>query len=117
MKGGDVMIDSPKGSKVLVSGLCDDADMVELVEMFVEELQEKVAAIERSLAEQDFETLGRLAHQLKGSAGGYGFPAITDAAGDVEASINARRSLDTLAEEVKGLTSLCGLARATTARE
>ncbi|MBT6497087.1 MAG: response regulator, partial [Planctomycetaceae bacterium] len=73
----------------LVSELADDEDMLELVEMFVGELPERIAAIERSIDEQDLETLGVLAHQLKGAAGGYGFPTMTDAARLLDASMKA----------------------------
>lgn len=68
----------------LYSDLTVDADMVELVEMFVDELPERVESIAGALAGHDFETLTRLGHQLKGAGTGYGFPAITDAGARVE---------------------------------
>ncbi len=97
----------------LVSEMADDADIVELVEMFVDELPEKMANMTKSLEDQDFDTLSHLAHQLKGSGGGYGFPAITEAAKILENNAKGGRDIEALAEQVKALASLCNRARAT----
>jgi HPt (histidine-containing phosphotransfer) domain-containing protein len=103
---------SSEEAGILVSELATDPDMAELVDMFIGELPERVGAIERTLNQQDFEALSSLAHQLKGSAGGYGFPTITDAAKAVEQTATTTRDLDQLATEVQELTSLCRSARA-----
>ncbi len=116
-KGRARMSDSPSHANVLVSELADDADMMELVEMFVDELPDKLAAIQTALAGQDFDDLARVAHQLKGSAGGYGFPAITEAAKELEDSARADRDLETLNTQVRELASLCGRARAAAPQE
>lgn len=73
----------------LRSAFADDADMREVVEMFVGEMPGKVASLSQLWNEQRLDDLRRLAHQLKGAGGGYGFPAVGDAAGNLEASINA----------------------------
>ena len=98
----------------LVSELTDE-DMLELVEMFVGELPDKVAAFEKAVGEQDLATLATLAHQLTGSAGGYGFPSITDSAKRIEQGAKAREELRTLKEQVGVLADLCRRARATAA--
>lgn len=116
-KGRARMSDSPSTTNALVSELTDDADMVELVEMFIDELPDKLSAIMTALAGQDFDDLARVAHQLKGSAGGYGFPAITEAAKELEDTASADRDLETLIAQVKELTSLCGRAKATAPQE
>jgi HPt (histidine-containing phosphotransfer) domain-containing protein len=97
---------------VLVSELADDPDMTDLLEMFVAELPGRIAAFEKALTEQDVQTLARLAHQLKGSAGGYGFPTITQAAQDLETSAKAQEDLDRLREDFERLADLCRYARA-----
>ncbi len=107
-------MNAPQGDKnALVSELASDEDMVELVEMFVEELPDRVSAMEKALAEQDFETLAGLTHQLKGAAGGYGFPTITAAAKEAELTSKAAGDLEKLASDVKAIAALCGRARAT----
>ena len=98
-------------TNALVSEL-NDEDMLELVEMFVAELPDKIAAIEQAIAEGDLATLAMLAHQLKGSAGGYGFPSITDLASGIESSAKASEGLETLKEQVGALADLCDRARA-----
>ena len=113
-KGDSNMPTSDSGSQPLVSELTD-ADMVELVEMFVDELPDRLAAIEKAMNEQDLIALAKLTHQLKGSAGGYGFPSITDAAKAVETSAKADQDLATLEQQTRALADLCRRARATTA--
>jgi HPt (histidine-containing phosphotransfer) domain-containing protein len=62
---------------------------------------------------RDSTTVKRLAHQLKGAAGGYGFAGITDAAKDVERAI-VEDALDapSLQRRVETLADLCRRARA-----
>lgn len=96
----------------LVSELADDPDMVELVEMYVSELPERIAAIEQSLADEDLSTLARLAHQMKGAAGGYGFPTITSAALELEMSAKAQEELEAVTGHVNAIADLCARASA-----
>jgi len=107
------MLSSEDTSDALVSEETDD-DMLELVEMFVAELPDKIATMEKAIDEQNLASLGMVAHQLKGSAGGYGFPTITDAAGILEASAKTGAELETIAEQVRALAELCGRACART---
>lgn len=97
----------------LVSAFAGDSEMEELVDMFVAELPDRIQAIQQSLTQNDFDALVRLAHQLKGAAGGYGFPAITDAAKVVEEAGKTHRNLQKLTADVQQLTDLCARARAT----
>ena len=66
----------------------DDADMLEIVREFAHELPARVASLEGFLGGGDTNQLQTLAHQLKGAGGGYGFPQITEAAGDLEQALN-----------------------------
>ncbi len=65
----------------------DDADMRELVREFASDLPNRVRRLEELLAGEDFEELERVAHQLKGAGGGYGFPQITEAAAVLELAL------------------------------
>jgi HPt (histidine-containing phosphotransfer) domain-containing protein len=96
----------------LVSELAGDLDLADLLEMFVSELPARVEAIERACAEEDFNNLVRLAHQLKGAAGSYGYPTITEAAAELERRVKSSESLDRLTEVVQGIASLCQRAQA-----
>ncbi len=104
--------DPPRTPEVLVSKLADDPDMIELVEMFLEELPERVNSLEKALAEQDLDTVAMLAHQLEGAAGGYGFPTITQAAKDCEATAKDHENMEALDQQVRQLADLCRKASA-----
>jgi chemotaxis protein histidine kinase CheA len=56
----------------------------------------------------DFPTLRRLAHQIKGSAGGYGFHPIGDAAGRLEYELlGDQADQPTINQRVQDLVSCC----------
>jgi CheY-like chemotaxis protein/HPt (histidine-containing phosphotransfer) domain-containing protein len=96
----------------LVSTLAADDDLEDLVRQYVRDLPDRSSAILRAVQASDVETLKVLAHQLKGSAGAYGFQVITDAAAAVEAAVISgldRASIEARAEE---LATLCRRARA-----
>ena len=69
---------------LLYSTLGDDPEMGELVEMFVGDLPDRIQAIQSAMTAIDLEEIGRLAHQMKGAAGGYGFDQLTAVALGVE---------------------------------
>lgn len=72
----------------LYSTLATDPDMAELIEMFVADMSLHVAAIEIAVKNADWKGLQRIAHRLKGSAGGYGFPTIGSSAGALEIAVS-----------------------------
>lgn len=106
------MSESTLTTTPLVSELSSEPDMIELIEMFVQELPNRVNALRDSIEAQDLQTLGRLTHQLKGAAGGYGFPTITTAAADLEKAIKATQDLEKINAELEALANLCNRARA-----
>jgi HPt (histidine-containing phosphotransfer) domain-containing protein len=87
--------------------------MQELVEMFVGELPDRIDAIEKAIEEQNRASLGQLAHQLRGAAGGYGFPTISDAAELLESSAKAGKELETLRLQTLQLRELYSRSSAT----
>lgn len=95
------------------SRFADDPDMQPIVEMFVDEMPERIASLRSAWEASEIERLRRLAHQLKGSGGGYGFPALGDAAGRLEAAIQqlagggSLASLERLRQEFDELVGLC----------
>ncbi len=105
---GDVCTnESGPGADVLVSELAGDPDLAELVEAYVSDLPTRVRAIEQACVEEDLGTLTRLVHQLKGSAGGYGFPTITEAAREAEELAKVGTAMPQLDASVETLTNLC----------
>ncbi|HRK31720.1 MAG TPA: Hpt domain-containing protein, partial [Tepidisphaeraceae bacterium] len=68
--------------------------------------------LEASLAAGDLKTLGTIAHQLKGSGGGYGFTPVSDASRDLETQINQQADLETISKSTAALCTLCRRASA-----
>ncbi len=106
------MTDRQASADALVSELAGDPDLIELIQAFVGDLPDRLAAIEKTLAEQTLDELARLVHQLKGAAGGYGFPKITDAAGRLESCVKAGADWDQLRARAADLAVLCQRATA-----
>ena len=96
----------------IVSEFAADPDMRELVEFFVSALPERVEALNAAFQEKRLRDLQRLAHQMKGAAGGYGFPTVGTAAATLEATLKDSEdpALDRLKAELDALTNLCARA-------
>jgi HPt (histidine-containing phosphotransfer) domain-containing protein len=73
----------------LTSVLSTDPDMAEIVAEFASEMPGRIEQLTKSWDQQQLDVVQRLSHQLKGAAGGYGFPQISDAAGKLEQSLVA----------------------------
>lgn len=91
----------------LVSDFADDADMLEIIELFIDGLPEHVDTLMDALARSDSETLYRVAHQLKGSAGGYGYDTVSQHSLVVEQLAKAGGSKAELQPVVDSLVTLC----------
>ena len=104
---GITPLESVTGS--ISSDLADDEEMIELVALFVAGLPAKVDRLVQARNDNDGATILAVAHQLKGSAGGYGFMPITVAAAALEESI--RRRAPDLETRIAELRSLCERAR------
>jgi len=92
----------------LLSQFANDKDMAELVEFFVGELQERIGALSEAWKSGDRVRLKSLAHQIKGAAGGYGFPSITHSAAALEVALRAQESeLTSAGQKLDELLELC----------
>jgi HPt (histidine-containing phosphotransfer) domain-containing protein len=96
----------------IFSDLSNDVDMRGLVEEFVGNLQARIQAFEKAVSTNDAAEVARLAHQLKGASGGYGFEVIGETAASLEASAKAASSANDVAAEVMDLVNLCRRATA-----
>jgi CheY-like chemotaxis protein/HPt (histidine-containing phosphotransfer) domain-containing protein len=100
-------VPQPESPQTLVSELAGDPDLAELLDHFTAELPKRVSAIENSLMNNDWETLSKLAHQLAGAGGSYGFPLVSTAARTVELLTKNNPDIEDLKEKVQALTLLC----------
>ena len=88
----------------------DGLELDDLVAMFKATLQGRLAAIATAANHDDHDALQRLAHQLRGAAGSYGFAAISAAAAALDEAARERLAGVALAARVAELERECRLA-------
>ncbi|QDU30555.1 Hpt domain protein [Anatilimnocola aggregata] len=88
-------VETAKADDCYYSPLCEDADLTELVQQFVDELPSRIVQLHHCLDDRQWSNLARYAHQLKGAGGSYGFPQITPVAARLE--LLAKQFADELA--------------------
>lgn len=99
---------SPDPQGPLLSEFAGDADMAELIDYFISELQERVDSLAEAWREHDVRRLRTLAHQLKGAAGGYGFPIITERAAELESALQCDgMEPESLCAKLESLLNVC----------
>lgn len=94
----------------MLSEFADDPEMQPLIGEFLAELGERLSRMQRLAAAGDHEGLGRLAHQLKGAGGGYGYPAITAAAAGLETAARGEHPAEQVAAALQALQQCCDRA-------
>lgn len=95
----------------IYSSLATDEDLAELVELFVQEMPDRIANLIQKYESGDRSALQTVAHQIKGAAGSYGFEQITPYAARLEQSVKQNLPEETLKKEVDELVDLCRRAR------
>ncbi|MEO0475445.1 MAG: Hpt domain-containing protein [Planctomycetota bacterium] len=107
--------DATPSNTPLVSTLSSDPDMAELVQFFVEEIDERITTIQTASQANDIIGLRTVAHQLKGAGTGYGFEPISQTAGELERLIDETEALEVTSDiqrQVDELIDLCRRASA-----
>jgi HPt (histidine-containing phosphotransfer) domain-containing protein len=74
-----------------------------LLPEFVSELPAQVAELVRLTAQDNLGGLRRIAHQMKGTGGGYGFDAMSDLAAQAEEAVSEGQAIDAIRERVESL--------------
>jgi len=86
--------DSVPQTEPIISSLLGDApEFDELVANFIEQLPTLLEPVDQAWKDEDWPTLKAKAHDLKGVAGGYGFPQLTEVAGQIEFEL-AKQTFD-----------------------
>lgn len=81
---------------------------MDLVEYFLGQLPDRIELLRVAYTGNDRTTLTTLAHQLKGAAGGYGYPSITESAAELERSaMSEEAAAADLAENLEDVIRLC----------
>ena len=97
----------------LYSSLAGDPDLGEIVDLFVDEMPERVEHLSQCLATGDWDQLRRYAHQMKGACGSYGFHQLTGPASRLEVAARDRHEEQAIREAVDELVGLCQRVRST----
>ena len=61
-----------------------EADFEPLLPKFITNRKKEVVTMREALAQQDFETVRKVAHGMKGAGGSYGFDQVTTMAATIE---------------------------------
>ena len=76
-------------TETIYSEYADDSDLRVLIDEFVAGLEEDTESMRKALKSSDHEGLQRLAHQMKGAGGSYGYPMLTKVAKTLEEAAKA----------------------------
>jgi len=87
--------------------LLQDPEYASLLQQYCRTLKEQARDLERALQTGELLVIDRHATALKGSAGGFGFPAISRAAGLVERGVRGGLTVSHLSRAVEDLIYLC----------
>ena len=99
-------------SPFIYSQMATDPDLGELVDLFVQEMPDRINALETHARSRDWQQLTRTAHQMKGAAGSYGFSEITPFAARLEAAARNGSQEEEILSTLNELLSLCRQVRA-----
>ena len=88
------------------SEFADDPEMTIILEGFLQRLTGHVDDMSKAIAAGRCEDLQRMAHNLKGASGSYGYPSLTDAAKGLEDAAKGR-DLAASGLALDGVTALC----------
>ncbi len=99
------MIDA---TAMIASTLSSDPDMVELVELFLSEVPERLGTMAAACEQENWCDLRRVAHQWKGAGGSYGYPQLSAAAARVEDACATACPKDEIKRRLDELVDLCG---------
>ncbi len=110
--GFDVKCPSPGAPEWIYSGLADQPAYAELVQAYVAEMPTRVGEMQETFRTGDRVGLRRLAHQLKGSAGSYGFEKLSPCAGKLERALRDDLPEEEVHQRVLELIAMCQRIRA-----
>ena len=91
--------------------LAADPDLGELVDLFVQEMPDRIDALDAQAKSRNWSQLAETAHQIKGAAGCYGFDAITPCAARLEAAAREAQQEEQILSALDELLSLCRRVR------
>ena len=98
-------------STFIYSNLADDPDLGKLVDLFVQRIPDWIKALDAQAKSRNWNQLAETAHQIKGTAGCYGFDEIMSCAAQLETALREVRQEEQIYSILDDLFSLCQRAR------
>lgn len=95
----------------IFSSLAGDSDLSDLVQEFVNDLQARMDSMRSAFQANNLPELARLAHQLKGAGGGYGFDILSSAAAELENASKSAQSVEDVRKDLEELIDVCNRAK------
>ena len=92
-----------------IGGASEELD--ELTSLYVGEMPARIDALKAAFGDHDWDGLTRLAHQLSGSAGSYGFPELSRLARRLEALLIGNGSTEDTTRAFEELMHGCALLK------
>lgn len=103
--------DSVTTNEPLKSIYADDAAVADILPLFIANIPKYLENLTKHIASGDWAMAARVCHDLKGTAGGYGYPDIGAVAKQLEAEVKGARSLDNLERHLSEAKLLCKRAQ------
>lgn len=91
----------------LYSSFGADPDLGELVELFVRDIPQRIDKLLADLESANWPEVQRIAHQLKGAAGSYGFNQVTPYADCVESLVRRHEPEEQIRSAAASLVEIC----------
>jgi len=101
----------PQTEALYFSSLANDPDLSDLVTMYVDEMPERIAKVLDCLERGNWTDLHRVAHQIKGAAGSYGFEPISEFARRVEMAARSGQAEENIRQLTDELLDACRRVR------
>jgi HPt (histidine-containing phosphotransfer) domain-containing protein len=86
-----------------------DKTIADLIPGYLDNRKKEIGVLKNALEQEDFDTIKKLGHKLKGSGGGYGFDAISRMGQTLEISAKNKKNQkikDTINELIEYLENI-----------
>jgi len=89
------------------SVLSKDPDLQNIVQLFVNEMPQRIQKLLAEYEQKDWERLSGTAHQLKGAAGSYGFGEVSPVAAHLEQAAKSHTDENEILTTLNELVRIC----------
>lgn len=80
-------------------------ELQELIPIFLENRRNDIKDLHEFLKTKNYDSIAKLAHKIKGSAGGYGFSELTQIAAEME-SFAKKADADKISDSIKKIVQI-----------